>query len=113
MAIPIATHRITVEHPGEPTGWGEADGPATQLATDVRAVLGSPSGSESRPSETLGDVVFRLTADPVPGIDRDCEVVDQATGHRYSVVWVVERPSIIGEGHIEGGLRRATGGQVA
>lgn len=110
MGIPTATHSITVRRKAPPTGWGQPEGEATVLAREVRAVIGNPEGTEQ--DRTEGVVTMHLTCDEVVGLDHTCEVLDEATGVVYDVIWALRKPSMLGV-HYEGGLQLVTGGAVA
>jgi hypothetical protein len=110
MGIPVATHSITVRRRTAQASWGDPEGEAVALATGVRAVIGSPEGSEVEGTE--GTANLRLTCDEVDGLDHTCEVVDEATDVVYDVVWAVRKPSWLGV-HYEAGLQIVTGAAVS
>lgn len=106
MTIPVATTTIKVEEaaeaePGEGRTWAT-------IASGVRAVIGSPSGS-ARPADGGGasTVVWRLIADPVVITDTS-RVTDETTGTVYEVAWIASRPGL-GLDHTVAGLTLARG----
>lgn len=106
--IPLATTTVTVEagteaEPGE----GRTTVP---VATGVRAVIGSPSGSERyAPGGGTSRVTDVLNCDPCPElVDNTFVVVDESTGIRYEVEWVRHRQGF-GLEHTKAGLVQNVG----
>lgn len=106
--IPVATHRIDVERPTDPSTVDPWDKPTatepTVIATDVRAVIavgaGRGAGVETSTSER---VEFSLLCDPVDLNYLDV-VIDHASGQRYAVQWVVQSPGLAGLASTRAGL---------
>lgn len=107
MTIPTATTTVLVEQaaetePGEGRTW-------TEVARDVRAVIGSPSGGASAADGGGSSAVqWRLDADPISDLTDTCRVTDQATGVVYEVDWVAHRAGF-GLDHTVAGIRVARG----
>ncbi len=112
--IPHATTTIRVERPtpaieDERDPYEPVKVPAgLPIAEGVRAVIGVPSGRADRIGGNRQHVEYTLTADPVELTANDI-VVDESSGERYKVDWVITRPGIPGTGleHVTGGLLRA------
>lgn len=105
--IPLSTHSITwqAREEAEP---GEAPTLAT-LATHVRAVISSPSPSETlAPGGGRGIVDAVLTCDVVLGARHTDLVTDEATGDSWEVVELMRRPGL-GFEHLSARLKRVTG----
>jgi hypothetical protein len=108
VTIPLATTTIAVQAMTEPEpGEGRT---ATTVATGRRAVIGSPSGVEAyAPGGGTASYTHGLRADPTPELaDNTCVVVDEATGERFEVAWVVHRRGL-GLDHTVAGLTRKVG----
>jgi hypothetical protein len=108
MTIPVATTTVTVEATVEAEP-GEGRTTVT-VAAGVRAVIGSPSGSE-RPAPGGGTsrVTDVLNCDPCPQLaDNTCRVIDDTTGVEYEVEWVRHRNGL-GLDHTKAGLVQNVG----
>lgn len=105
--IPLAVTTITVRRPqsGDPY---EDNGEPDLVATGVRAVIGSPTGSERRIGGELAIITDVLNCDVTDLAHRDL-VVDEVTGERYGVEWVRKRIGF-GLDHLKAGLRQTKGG---
>jgi hypothetical protein len=108
VSIPIATTTVTVSaaveaEPGE----GRT---LTPVATGVRAVIGSPSGSERyAPGGGTSRVTDVLNADPCPELaDATFIVTDDTSGVSYDVEWVRHRNGL-GLDHTRAGLVQHVG----
>lgn len=104
--IPTATTTITVRtgveaEPGEGRTF-------TTTATGVRAVIGSPSGSErTAPGGGRSIVGLTLTCDPCVLSHLD-QVIDETTDLTYEVVWPAVRNGF-GLDHVTAKLTDITG----
>jgi hypothetical protein len=121
MAIPISTTTISVLRGTEerlpyteqdPYGEGYGDTPipgqAWQIiASGVRAVIGTPSGSEQAVGGQQVTITCSLISDPVDCIHTD-RVVDESDSTVYEVVWTAAR-SEFGITRTIGDLRRTIG----
>lgn len=107
MAIPLATTTITVLR-SDQDGTRDAFDTLTfaEIATAVRAVIGSESGSETNTSSSSQDVTFRLDCD-VCDLRHDDRVSDEQTGDIFEVEWVWLRGGL-GLDHLEASLRQVT-----
>lgn len=108
MSIPLATTTITVETGTEPEpGEGRT---TTVAAAGVRAVIGSPTGSERyAPGGGTSRITDVLNCDPCPElVDNTCVVVDDTSGIRYEVDWVRHRTGF-GLDHTKAGLVQNVG----
>lgn len=106
--IPISTHLIRVErNPVQAAADPWESAPAGQVvivAEHVRAVIAAAQGSQpGRETETGSRVVYTVLADPCDLTHRDV-VVDEATGDRYPVQWVVHSPGLAGLASVRAGL---------
>lgn len=121
--IPIASTTVTIYAPGagdlDPLsdGYAEPDvGTADPVAraTGVRAVIsvgGAGGTSSSGVGGELAVVVHQMVCDPTTVDYRDT-VLDEVTGQRFTVEWVVATPGIGNLDHIQAGLRSAEGGRT-
>lgn len=108
MSIPIATTTVSVLR----ADWDDADpyDPApvpSTIASGVRAVISSPSGTEQVQGGQQEVVTFRLDCDPTDIQHRD-QIVDDATGDVFDVVWSRDR-SGLGIDYTQAGLRQVEG----
>jgi hypothetical protein len=111
--IPVSTHLITVERGADPSTvdpWEAAPpGQPDLVAEHVRAVIavgaGRGAGVETGTSEA---VEFALLCDPVDLSHLDT-VIDEATGDRYAVEWVVASPGLAGLASVRAGLSTYNG----
>lgn len=104
--IPINTTTISIFRP--PSGQDPYDAaPNTKEAAGVRAVIGSPSGTDRAIGGDQQIISARLTADPCDLRHYD-EVRDDVTGETYAVVWSRKRNGF-GLDHVAAGLRQVTG----
>lgn len=121
MTIPIASTTVTIYAPGvgdlDPLSDGYDDpdvGVADPVAraTGVRAVIsaGGARGNSGVSGEGQ-ELNFSLVCDPTTLDYRDT-VLDEVTGQRFTVEWVVETPGIGDLGHMQAGLRSAEGGRT-
>lgn len=106
MTLPLAVTTITVRRP--PAGDPYEPATAPVIATGVRAVIGSPSGSERRIGGQLSEITDVLNCD-VTDLDHRDLVDDEVTGESYSVEWVRKRIGL-GLDHVKAGLRQTKGG---
>lgn len=96
MSLPDATTTIRNTRPALSEDPTEAPGPATIIATGVRAHFSSPSTASRRgavASEGEGGrqvSTWSLFADPLDLRDGDT-VVDEGDGRTYAVDWAVSR----------------------
>lgn len=107
--IPLATTTVTVKRVAE-TEPGEGR-TTTTLARNVRAHIGSLSGSEQlRPGGGRSVTGYRLDCDLLPTgtLLHTDQVVDDTTGTTYEVTWAAEHRGL-GLDHIEAGLSLAVG----
>lgn len=108
MSIPLATTTISVLR-------ADIDGvdpydpapAASTIATGVRAVISSPSGSENIVGAEQETVTFRLDCDPTNLTHHD-QVVDETSGETFDVVWARQR-SGLGLDYTQAGLRQVQG----
>lgn len=111
MAIPLATTTITVtrsllDATADP--YDAVTATPTDVAENVRAVIGSPSGFDSQRGQShQEDVTHRLNSDPVALQPGDM-IVDDVTGDEYTVVWARTRVAL-GVDHTVADLRQVTG----
>lgn len=104
--IPLSTTTVTVTSVTEAEP-GEGETTATR-ASDVRAVIGSPSGLEqAAPGGGSERVDAVLNADPISGLAHTDRVVDAQTEDTYEVRWVQQRPGPLA--HTRAGLVRVKG----
>lgn len=104
--IPLHTTTITVLRP--PANVDPYDGaPARPVATNVRAVIGSPSGADTRLGGDVSSVSARLDCDPCDVKFYD-QVRDDQTRDVYEIVWLRNR-SGFGLDHVEAGLAQVQG----
>lgn len=107
MALPLATTTITVLRSDQD---GTADAfdtlTYTPVAANVRAVIGSESGTETNTSGSSENLGFRLDCD-VCDVRHDDRIEDENTGDVFEVEWVWLRTGL-GLDHMEGQLRRIT-----
>jgi len=108
--IPHATTTVDVTAVSE-TEPGEGTTTATR-ASDVRAVIGAPSGRElPAPGAGAERVDAVLNADPITGLRHGDTVTDAETGDTYRVAWVLQRPGLLA--HTRAGLVRTHGKAAA
>lgn len=111
--IPVATHRVRVERnvaASSSDPWESAAGQVEVVAEHVRAVLAAGGGAYGgRESDVASTVVYTMLADPCELTHLDV-VVDEATGERYPVVWVVHSPGLAGLASTRAGLSATEGG---
>lgn len=106
--IPVATTTITWQQSDQDGTKDLRDAPTfSTLVSGVRAVIGSPGGSEDTTSGQREEVTFRLDCDPVAGARHDDRVVDEQTAQTYEVVWVKQRRGL-GLDHTVADLRQIT-----
>lgn len=109
--IPLATTTVTVTAHAEPEpGAGIT---TSTRASGVRAVIGSPSGTDvPGPGQGAERVDAVLNCDTVTGLAHTDRVTDDATGEVYEVRWVNRRRGL-GLDHHRAGLVRVTGRAAA
>ena len=107
--IPISSTTITVRRYPIDIERDSYDAlpPWETIATGVRAHISSPAGTEIVLGGTQSDVVFSLACDPVD-LQHIDQVVDDATGTVYSVIWAAPRVGL-GLEHVAAGLRQVLG----
>lgn len=107
--IPLATTTITWLASDQDGTKDLRDPPTFSIprASGVRAVIGSPGGTEDTTSGQREETTFRLNCDPVPGALHDERVVDEQTDETYEVVWVRQRRGL-GLDHTVAELRQIT-----
>jgi hypothetical protein len=100
--LPLATTTVTIIEEGS-TGDPYEPGTSTTLATGVRAVIGSPTGTELRlgGDKEVVDAAANLPIDIA--LSRSCVLIDELTGERWSVTWVRRRTGL-GLDHQRAGL---------
>jgi hypothetical protein len=108
--LPIASTTITVTRPvldATRDSYDPEPSPPTTVATQVRAHISSPSGSEIQLGGSQAVTQYRLDADPVDlrHIDR---VLDESSSILYEVLWAVSRTGY-GLDHVEAALRLVEG----
>lgn len=87
--------------------WDEDPAPAAAVvATGIRAVIWSPSGSETQTGATREMRQANLTADPCDLLHTDA-VIDEVTGDMWAVLWVQQRSGPLP--HTRAGLGRTAG----
>jgi len=105
--IPIATTTIAVLRSDQDGTQDAIDGVTlSTLATGVRAVIGSDSGTETNAGGSSEQVSARLDCDPTDLRHVD-QVTDEATGETWHVTWVRRRRGM-GLDHMEAGLLAIT-----
>lgn len=111
MTLPLATHRVTILRADGLDSLDSYDDPPEYLpvARGVRAVIGSPAGSERTAraeAETL-DAVIEL--DPVGcGLSHQDRIQDDDSGTVWTITWAEWRPGM-GLDHWTAGLARYHG----
>lgn len=100
----MATTTVTITRPGALDGDPTEETTPTEVAAAVRAVIGSPSGSEVEGQERVDAV---LTADPCDIASYDL-VTDDRSGGTWQVVWTRDRVGL-GLAHVTAGLRKVGG----
>lgn len=111
--IPVATTTITVLRRPTLDGDGNVIDPydaqpaPAVLASNVRAHISTPSGSERTAGGSETTVQWRLDCDPTDMAHTD-QVRDDSTGVVYDVTWVAERRGF-GLDHLVADLRRVEG----
>lgn len=104
--IPLSTTTVTVTSHTE-TEPGEGQTAATR-ASGIRAVIGSPSGTEiAAPGGGTERVDAVLNCDPIAGLAHTDTIVDDQTGLTYEARWVQQRPGMLA--HTRAGLVRVKG----
>lgn len=105
--IPLSTNTISVLRSDQDGTKDDYDGVTySTLATGVRAVISSPSGSETNAGGSSEQVSFRLNCDPTD-LRHDDRIVDEATGDIYMVTWTRRRVGL-GLDHTVADLLRVT-----
>jgi len=107
VTLPLATTTITVKRPAAGGDPYEAASVST-VVSGVRAHIGSPSGRERIVGGSKETLDAGLDCD-VCDIAHTDSVTDATTGEVFEVVWVQRRVGL-GLDHMEGGLRRVSGG---
>jgi hypothetical protein len=91
MALPLATTTITIERSDQDGTKDAYDGVSfASIATGIRAVIGSPSGTETAQAGSSEQVGARLNADPCD-LRHDDRVTDETTGEVWLVTWTRRR----------------------
>jgi hypothetical protein len=108
VSIPIATTTVSVLRADldNVDPYDPAPTPAT-VASGVRAVISSPAGTEQVAGGQQEIVNFRLDCDTTDLRHRD-QIVDDASGERFDVVWVHDRTGL-GLDYTQAGLRQVEG----
>lgn len=108
MSIPLATTTVSVRRynlddvdPYDPKPT------PTTVTSGVPAVISSPSGTEQVEGGQQEVVTFRLDCDPVD-LQHDDQIVDDATGDVFEVVWVRNRVGF-GLDYTQAELRQVNG----
>lgn len=110
--IPFHTTTITVLQPTTAQSDGEAyESPPPAgydvIATGVRAVIGSPVGTEIRRGAEQTDDLFTLNCDPTP-MDHYSWIRDEITALEYAVTWCMHRDAF-GLSFVQGRLKLVEG----
>lgn len=91
MALPVATTTIAVERSTQDGTLDAIDGVTfSQLASGIRAVIGSPSGAETVTGSSSSTVTARLNCDPTD-LKHGDRVYDEQTAITYEVSWTARR----------------------
>jgi hypothetical protein len=107
MSIPVATTTISILASSQDGTKDRRDPPTyTVESTGIRAVIGSPGGSELVSAGTSEQKTFRLNADPCD-LDHTKRVRDDTTGETYEVVWFAQRDGF-GLTHTVADIRQST-----
>lgn len=107
MTLPLATTTISVQTTAA-SGDPYEDAVVSAGAAHVRAHIGSPNGRERIVGGQKETLDAALDCDPC-AITHLNRIVDDVTGERFEVVWIKSRQGL-GLDHMEGGLRRVSGG---
>lgn len=105
MSLPLATTTLTVRRPGPAEPYG---GPAwVTVAAGVAGHISGPGGIETVAGGSHTDETLAFSCD-LTDIAHTDQVVDDATGLTYDVVWVEECHGL-GLDRMTGSLRRVVG----
>ena len=92
--IPLATTTVAVRRSDQDGTKDLTDTLVwTDVRTGVRAVIGSPSGSEVRVRGSQSIVTHRLDCDPID-LDHADRIVDEQTGDVYEVLFATRRSGL-------------------